>query len=461
VEPQSKRGSDPLLGRTLAARFTLVKKLGAGSMGAVYHAKQLATGRDVAIKILRDERALEGAAKARFLREARAHSLLSSPHTVRVLDFGQSDDGALFLVMELLEGESLGRRIRRLGRLPLSTAVDASRQVLRSLTEAHEKGVVHRDLKPDTVFFASVAGVKEEEVVKVLDFGVAKVIGDQGRHLNAVETREGNVFGTPRYMSPEQAQGKALDARSDLYAVGVLLYEMLTGRPPFTGSDAILVMAQHIKEPPKKPSGICPEAQIPLDLEELIMRALAKDPAERPESAEAFGEALGRLAASGLVDTTGVRSVKAPALDSGTLPTSEVEQATAPFPARRTRRRIGVLLGIAIAVGLFANVVVLSVRRAPRAGAPEGTLPSPVPSSAPAASAVTWAPAAVASGDIPTVRAEALPVAGSRNVPAPPAPLVPARRTPRAPATPTPRTPRTQAPPAATPSSGSNYQYLE
>jgi serine/threonine-protein kinase len=261
-------------------------------------------------------------------------------------------------------------------------------------------------------------------------------------------------------MSPEQAQGKALDARSDLYSVGVLLYEMLTGRPPFAGADAILVMAQHIKEAPKKPSTVCPEAHIPADLEDLIMRALAKDPAERPESAEAFGEALGRLAASGLVDTTGVRSVRpsAPA-ESGTLATGEVETATAPFPARRKRRRIGLLLGIVIAAGLFANVIVLSMHRTPpRVAAPEGPLPSSIPPATPTASgAAPSEPASEANTDIPTIRAEALPVASSRTVPAAAAST---RRTPRAPSPPMPRAPR-QAQPTPTPSSGSNYQYLE
>src|SRR5262249_17003160 len=154
----------------------------------------------------------------------RANSALTSPNTVTVFDFGQSESGEFYLAMELLEGESFGDRIRRLGRLKPLEALDAAQQALRSLAEAHAKGIIHRDLKPDNLFFARVAtSERYDEVVKVLDFGVAKMLRADGElTMNAVETQAGTVFGTPRYMSPEQAQGKDLDARTDLYSLGVI-----------------------------------------------------------------------------------------------------------------------------------------------------------------------------------------------------------------------------------------------
>jgi serine/threonine protein kinase len=313
---------DPFLGKTVAGRYVILGRVGAGSMGTVYRARHETMGRDVAVKILRSERLCDAYAKARFVREARAMSMLASPYTVTVFDFGEirvsdgtlldrstsslppppsfmsgdaeelEDDGrSLYLAMEMLEGESLGQRLKKVPRIGVEEAGRIARQALLSLAEAHEKGVIHRDLKPDNLFLAKAPLGERGEVCKVLDFGIAKVLTDRPdrkRSVDALETQAGTVFGTPRYMSPEQAQGRSLDARSDLYSLGVLLYQMLVGRPPFGDEDAVVVMAHHIKTAPVSPTVAAPEANIPKPVSDLIVRALSKDPKERPASATAF-----------------------------------------------------------------------------------------------------------------------------------------------------------------------------
>jgi serine/threonine-protein kinase len=282
-----------MLGRTLAEKYTIVARLGAGSMGIVYRARRTGTKPDVAIKVLLGH-ALDERTKVRFLREARASRLLTSPHTVPIVDFGQAHSGELFLAMELLEGESLGQRIRSLIRIPPEQALETCRQALHCLAEAHSKGIIHRDLKPDNLFYAKVSGNHRiGEMVKVLDFGIAKVSGHEP--TNVGDTQAGTVFGTPRYMSPEQAQGKPLDGRSDLYSLGVILYQMITGRPPFTDEDGVVVMAHHIKSPAPSFAKAAPDLLVPADVEALTMRLLTKNPKGRPANAEALLEEIARI----------------------------------------------------------------------------------------------------------------------------------------------------------------------
>ena len=443
----AEQAQDPFVGRVLDNRFTILAKLGAGSMGTVYRARQANMEREVAIKILRSDRALDEAAKARFLREARANSLLASPHTVTVFDFGQSPSGELFLAMELLEGESLGQRITRMKRLPVSMAVDTACQALRSLSEAHAKSIVHRDLKPDNIFYAKVMhGDTPEEIVKVLDFGIAKMLGEGTQQLNAVETQAGTVFGTPRYMSPEQAQAKPLDARSDLYSVGVLLYHMLTGRPPFTDDDAIIVMARHIKNAPRPMTEVAPDAFIPPEVEAAVQRALAKDPDKRPGSADAMSQELLNALEGGGAISSGVRqSLSGPPRSSrrgssrppppiippiehsdlsGPLPPDQSDPSesvpigvipTGAFAPKKhaSLRIIGVLAAIGLAVAALAYFASRPKEPTPRAAATQGVAGQPAASTA----ETTAATPSATSADpvVPTVDIASLPRISGQN----------------------------------------------
>ncbi len=283
--------NDPLMGTVLGGRYRIVGRVGTGGMGTVYRAEQVGLARAVALKVLKQEFVSDRETVGRFQREANAMSLLMHPNTVRVFDFGEDKGGHLFLAMELLEGELLTAHAEREGPLDPHRAVRIAIEILRSLGEAHLKGLVHRDLKPDNIFLAQVEG-HPQAIVKVLDFGIAKIFRDDGKPINQLETQAGTVFGTPRYMSPEQAQGRQLDPRSDLYSVGVLLYQLLVGHAPFVDDDAVVVMAKHIREEVIPPTVAAPQQPIPPRLEAAVMKALGKEPGQRFASAEVMEQAL-------------------------------------------------------------------------------------------------------------------------------------------------------------------------
>jgi serine/threonine-protein kinase len=355
---------DPLIGRKIGGRFSVLARLGAGSMGSVYRAKQEGMAREVALKVLKPERALDAASVQRFEREARATSALTSPHTVTVFDFGEDESMAesplLYLAMERLDGESLGQRLKNTARLTSTEAVKIAQQVLRSLAEAHEKGIVHRDLKPDNIFLHKVPTPHGlEETVKVLDFGIAKVLQPDMK-VDSLETQAGTVFGTPRYMSPEQAQSKPLDGRSDLYTVGLILFQMVTGRHCFPDEDAVVVMARHIQSLPPRPREVAPDAGISRRLEAVILRTLAKDPRRRPQSAlELHDELEAAMSAPDLRPSESL-SVAAPAVTSSASidPVADVSGANAAqdYDHIRKQRARKIALGLGFLVMLIGAV---------------------------------------------------------------------------------------------------------
>jgi putative nucleotidyltransferase with HDIG domain len=285
-EDRSADDEDDLLVRGVVGAYRLVASLGRGAMGRVYEARHELLGRRVAMKVLLPEAASSEEAVARFIDEARAVNDIRHPGIVDVTDFGEVD-GRPYYIMELLEGETLARRLAHRGRLELTEAVDVTLQVATALAAVHDRGVVHRDLKPENIFLCR--GAAPPDRVKILDFGVAKLLapGPVDRRL----TRTGTVVGTPLYMSPEQCLGSAaLDHRSDVYTLGLVLYEMLTGAPPFDRDNMAALLVAHVYERPPPPRRL--EPAIPAAVEKIILRTLAKDPADRLGDMRALHAAL-------------------------------------------------------------------------------------------------------------------------------------------------------------------------
>jgi serine/threonine-protein kinase len=249
-------------------------------MGRVYRAEHTGIGRAVAIQVLHARLGSSSEAAKRFQREAMASGRLDHPNIVGVSDFGTLDDGSLDLVMEALEGESLGKRLEREKRIPWPEALAIIRSVLAGLKHAHDKGVVHRDIKPDNIYLARKDG---EQVVKILDFGIAKLYA--GNADDPATTRAGLTVGTPAYLSPEQAVGGAITPASDLYSTSVVLYEMLAGRAPFLDEDPLAMLTAHVSKDPPTFAEVAPDLELPPGIEQVIQRGLAKVAAERIGSA--------------------------------------------------------------------------------------------------------------------------------------------------------------------------------
>lgn len=288
------KDAEALLGRVIAERFELESVLGMGSMGTVYRARHATLKKPVAVKVLRAREGGRSQRLRRFRAEARAASRLDHPNVIRVIDFGEEEtDGLLYLAMEYLEGEDLQANLDRRGAVEPRLAFEYGLEILAALAHAHAQGVIHRDVKPGNVilFRRTNDEGREVESLKVLDFGLAKIVDPEGpEESGGPITRQGAIFGTPAYMSPEQARGEAIDLRSDLYSVGVMLYRMISGQPPFRADSAWGVLRKHLTEAPEPIS-----ASVKLSdprFERLIERAMAKDPGARFESARAMRAAM-------------------------------------------------------------------------------------------------------------------------------------------------------------------------
>jgi serine/threonine-protein kinase len=281
---------ETLIGKTLNHRYLVEDKIGEGGFGAVFRGKQIATGREVALKILHPHNVSDETILARFKREAEACSKLRDTHTVTTYDFDETPDGILYLAMELLRGRSLHQLQKAEGPLAPLRVLDILDQVAASLAEAHANGIVHRDMKPENVFIETREG---KDHVKVLDFGIAKVITDdqQAPALTAV----GQTLGTLEFMSPEQLRGLKLDGRSDLYALGMMAYEMLTGNLPFANvKNPLDIINFHMKQQPPAPSKLTDKVVIPPAIDEIILKMVEKQRDRRFADANALRETIAK-----------------------------------------------------------------------------------------------------------------------------------------------------------------------
>jgi len=284
-----------LTGQLLSGRYKILERVGAGAMGSVYRAEHTLMKKIVAIKVLHAEQNERNEIITRFQRAAQAAAHIDHPNVCTATDFGEAADGSFFLVMEYLEGRTLKELITAEGRLDANHAVTLMIQVVSALQRAHGLGVVHRDLKPENIFLTRRGF--DDEFVKIVDFGIARVQleGDDSVQL----TQAGKVYGTPQYLSPEQAVGEEIDARSDLYAVGVVLFEMLTGQPPFTGSSVVQLIGKHVTQKPPSFASIAPDLEVDEGLQAVVFKLLEKQPRDRFQNATELLEAFFELGYSG------------------------------------------------------------------------------------------------------------------------------------------------------------------
>jgi serine/threonine protein kinase len=364
------RPQDPFIGRDiLNGQFQVLQKIGSGGMGSVYKALQPAMNRMVAVKILHPKLANRKDLVSRFRREARAMSHLTHPNTVKVLLYGELEDGSLYIVMEYLDGKNLNQTVRAEGPMPLERGLPILIQACNALEEAHRAGIIHRDLKPENIFLSQQGGMRD--YAKVLDFGLAKVTEREMRPGSIILTQEGMVFGTPEFMSPEQAQGKTLTPASDIYSLAVILYEVLTGKLPFEAKNPMEFIQLHVTAKPKPINERVPGRTFPPLLWTVLEKALAKKSEDRFASGAEFAHALTAVL-NGMQTVPPFQNGQAmrPMMGSvpggvpmpNPVPAAPMNQGAAPIPppphssplphmvSRRTKQpSVGLLVGVAAA----------------------------------------------------------------------------------------------------------------
>lgn len=356
------RPQDPFIGRDiLNGQFQILQKIGSGGMGSVYKALQPAMNRMVAVKILHPKLANRKDLVSRFRREARAMSHLTHPNTVKVLLYGELEDGSLYIVMEYLEGKNLNQTVRAEGPLPLERGLPILIQAASALEEAHRAGIIHRDLKPENIFLSQQGGIRD--YAKVLDFGLAKVTEREMRPGSVILTQEGMVFGTPEFMSPEQAQGKPLTPASDIYSLAVILYEVLTGKLPFDAKNPMEHIQLHVIAKPIPINERVPGKKFPPLLWAVLEKALAKNAEDRQASGGELAHALTAVL-NGLTEVPPYQNgqaMRAPMISNGSIPAPKpgpdmsMIPRSSPLPRLQQRSStnkqpsVGLLIGVAVA----------------------------------------------------------------------------------------------------------------
>ena len=376
--------STPMVVGTQIGAYRVLQQIGEGGMGTVWLAEHTMLGRRAALKLLHPMFSTRADIVQRFFNEARAATAISDPGIVQIFDFGHHVDGSAYIAMEMLDGEPLDKRLRRVGRIPPSDTLRIMRQVASTLGVAHTRGIVHRDLKPENIFVVRDPEVFGGERAKILDFGIAKLTGDQH-----VKTQTSAVMGTPAYMSPEQCRGAGhVDQRSDVYALGCVLFALASGAPPFDAEGAGEIIAMHLREPPPLLSSRV--AGVPPELDALVARCLAKDPGHRYSSGTELAAAIGALlGASSNVSFPVVASAaslpRAHAQSSTTL--SSANGATAALtgpPPTRSRGPVIALVAVVLVGGGIAALVATNTGK--HAAAPEPTAQlTPAPAATPPA----------------------------------------------------------------------------
>jgi serine/threonine protein kinase len=372
VQPEATVQTDSMIGFVLAGKYRVVRQIGRGGMGVVYEAEHVELGKRVAIKLMLEKYAQDGEASKRFEREALAASRIGNPHIIDVGDIGHTEDGRPFVVMELLSGMPLSQVIEMSGPLPPWRAIAIMKQVLRAVGAAHNKGIIHRDLKPDNIFISSHDD--QHDFVKLLDFGISKMIDPDQEVAFTKLTTTGVVMGTPLYMAPEQAMGHVIERHADIYACGVILYEMLAGRPPFEGATYAVLVAKLLTQAPPLLRDVRPG--LPAALVAAVHKALEKEPKDRFQTAEHFLLALPGEKTPSLLEL------------AGTLDSSSGAVAVSPPTEKRVPKKWP-LFAIGAAVVAAAGVVgFLAMNRASSSEAPrpEPARPSIAPINSPAPS---------------------------------------------------------------------------